>query len=120
MGSYDPMPSRTALEDAHESSEAQDGRREVKYPFAFKNLDWDDYHRYRPRYPDSMLKQWLSYHRRHGGDFDCAHDVGAGKLSLFFPSCLLFLFLFLFLFCVSPVLPSFFLILTPPPKVLAP
>lgn len=82
MGSYDPMPSRNALEDAHESSEAHDGHREVKYPFAFKNPDWDDYHRYRPRYPDSMLKQWLSYHRRHGGEFDCAHDVGAGRLSL--------------------------------------
>ncbi|KAJ4412491.1 hypothetical protein N0V82_008760 [Gnomoniopsis sp. IMI 355080] len=82
MGSYDPMPSRTALEDAHETSEAHDGQREVKYPFAFKNLDWDDYHRYRPRYPDSMLKQWMSYHRLHGGDFDCAHDMGAGPGTL--------------------------------------
>lgn len=81
MGSYDPTPPRTSLEDAHEATETQDGRREVKYPFAFKSLDWDDYHRYRPRYPDSMLKQWLSYHRQHGGEFHCAHDIGAGKSS---------------------------------------
>lgn len=84
MGSYDPIPPHTALEDAHEASTTYDGRREVRYPFAFKNLDWDDYHRYRPRYPDSMLKQWLSYHRRHGGEFYCAHDIGAGKPPILF------------------------------------
>lgn len=80
MGSYDPTPPCTALEEAHEACETRDGKREVKYPFAFKNLDWDEYHRYRPRYPDSMLKIWLHYHRDHGnGTFQCAHDIGAGK-----------------------------------------
>ncbi|CAN8100706.1 unnamed protein product [Discula destructiva] len=82
MGSYDRSPLRTALEDAHEASESGDGRREVKHPFAFKNLDWDDYHRYRPRYPESMLQKWLKYHQRHGGEFHCAHDVGAGPGTL--------------------------------------
>lgn len=79
MGSYDPTSPRTALEDAHEATHTHDGRREVKYPFAFKNLDWDEYHRYRPRYPDSLLKMWLSYHREHHGGFSCAHDVGSGE-----------------------------------------
>lgn len=34
------------------------GRREVKYPFAFKGLDWEAYHRFRPLYPDSMFNMW--------------------------------------------------------------
>lgn len=83
MGSYDPAPQHTALEDAHEATLSRDGRREVKYPFAFRNHDWDEYHRYRPRYPDSMLKMWTSYHRERGGEFRCAHDVGAGTQVLF-------------------------------------
>lgn len=83
MGSYDPMAQPTGLEDAHEATLSHAGKREVKYPFAFKNLDWDEYHRYRPRYPDSMLKMWMSYHRERGGEFRCAHDVGAGKQQLF-------------------------------------
>lgn len=83
MGSYDPTPPRTALEDAHESiTHTHSGKREVIYPFAFKNLDWDEYHKYRPRYPDSLLKMWLSYHRENGTGFGCAHDVGAGKPSV--------------------------------------
>lgn len=79
MGSHDPNPHRIALEDAHEASTSGDGNKEIKYPFAFKNLDWDEYHRHRPRYPDSMLKMWLSYHQEHSGKFQCLHDVGAGK-----------------------------------------
>ncbi|KUI60852.1 putative S-adenosylmethionine-dependent methyltransferase CRG1 [Cytospora mali] len=78
MGSYTPDPP-TALEEAHETHETRPGKREVKYPFAFKNLDWEEYHCYRPRYPDSMLKMWLSYHKEHGnGRFHWAHDMGAG------------------------------------------
>lgn len=70
----------TSLEEAHETYETSPGKREVKYPFAFKQLDWDEYHRYRPRYPDSMIDMWLSYHREHGnGLFHRAHDIGAGK-----------------------------------------
>lgn len=82
----------TALEDAHEAIEADDGRLEVKYPFAFKNLDWDEYHRYRPRYPESLLKMWLDYHQEHDGKFSCAHDVAAGQFiqpSLLLPRLLL-------------------------------
>ncbi|KAF3765186.1 hypothetical protein M406DRAFT_70317 [Cryphonectria parasitica EP155] len=82
MGNYDPELPRTALEDAHEASESGDGRKEVKYPFAFKNLDWDEYHLFRPRYPQSMLEMWLDYHREHGGKFHCLHDVGAGPGTL--------------------------------------
>lgn len=79
MGSY-AIETPTALEEAHETYETRSGKREVKYPFAFKQLDWDVYHRYRPRYPDSMLKMWLDYHREHGnGQFHWAHDIGAGK-----------------------------------------
>lgn len=78
MGSCDSTPPRTALEDAHEATHGLDGKRQVIYPFAFKNLDWDEYHRYRPRYPDSLLKMWMSYHREHHGAFDCAHDVAGG------------------------------------------
>lgn len=76
MGSYGPL---TALERAHEISVSEDGRSEVKYPFAFKNLDWDEYHRFRPQYPDSMFKTWLDYHREHSGRFQTAHDIGAGE-----------------------------------------
>lgn len=79
MGICVPNSSLIALEQAHEASELTDGRREVRYPFAFKNLDWDAYHRYRPQYPDSMIKTWLDYHSEHGGKFQCAHDIGAGK-----------------------------------------
>ncbi|ROV87281.1 hypothetical protein VSDG_09890 [Cytospora chrysosperma] len=82
MGSYAPDPP-TALEEAHETYETRSGKREVKYPFAFKHLDWDEYHRYRPRYPDSLLKMWLGYHREHGnGKFHWAHDIGAGPGTL--------------------------------------
>ena len=59
-----------ALADRHE---------DVKYAFAFKNLDWDAYHRYRPVYPESMWKMWFDYHTTHGnGSFATAHDAGAG------------------------------------------
>lgn len=81
MGSYDTTPPRTTLEDAHETNHTLDGKREVIYPFAFKNLNWDEYHRYRPRYPDSLLEMWMSYHREHHGVFACAHDVAAGLSS---------------------------------------
>ncbi|KAL2274998.1 hypothetical protein FJTKL_02599 [Diaporthe vaccinii] len=73
--SYPP----NALEEAHEADMSPNGKREVKYPFAFKNLDWEEYHRFRPLYPDSMFSMWLSYHRNQcNGIFRSAHDVGAG------------------------------------------
>lgn len=49
-------------------------------PFTLANQDaWVDYKEFRPAYPQSMLDLWFDYHRRHGGKFDAAHDVGAGK-----------------------------------------
>lgn len=51
----------TALEEAHEIDVSPNGRREVKYPFAFKDLDWEAYHRFRPFYPDSMFTMWQVY-----------------------------------------------------------
>lgn len=51
----------TALEEAHEIDVSPNGRREVKYPFAFKDLDWEAYHRFRPFYPDSMFNMWQVY-----------------------------------------------------------
>lgn len=57
MGKLVSYPS-TALEDAHEADVSPNGRREVKYPFAFKGLDWEAYHRFRPLYPDSMFNMW--------------------------------------------------------------
>ncbi|CAK7228547.1 hypothetical protein SBRCBS47491_006942 [Sporothrix bragantina] len=60
----------TALADRHE---------DVKYAFAFKNLDWEAYHRYRPVYPESMWHMWFNYHATHGnGSFAKAHDAGSG------------------------------------------
>ncbi|CAK7204813.1 hypothetical protein SEUCBS139899_007575 [Sporothrix eucalyptigena] len=60
----------TALADRHE---------DVKYAFAFKNLDWEAYHRYRPVYPASMWRMWFDYHTTHGnGSFATAHDAGSG------------------------------------------
>ncbi|KAK2600443.1 hypothetical protein N8I77_009974 [Diaporthe amygdali] len=73
--SYQP----DALEEAHESCADPTGKREVKYPFAFKELDWEAYHRFRPLYPNSMFNMWLSYHQDLGnGTFQSAHDIGAG------------------------------------------
>ncbi|EPE08077.1 glutamine synthetase [Ophiostoma piceae UAMH 11346] len=58
------------LEQRHENTD---------YAFAFKNLDWDAYHKYRPVYPPSMWMLWLDYHRRSGnGSFGMAHDIGSG------------------------------------------
>ncbi|KAK7739057.1 hypothetical protein SLS53_005955 [Cytospora paraplurivora] len=79
MGSYAPDPP-TPLEEEHETHENL-GKREVKYPFAFKHLNWDEYHLYRPCYPESMLKMWLDYHREHSnGELRLAHDIGAARL----------------------------------------
>lgn len=67
-----------ALEDQHEAEVAADGKREVRYPFAFKSLDWDAYHLYRPVYPASLFSLWLDHHKSHGGRLDTAHDLGSG------------------------------------------
>ena len=77
MDSHQP-----SLEERHEREEGRDGKETVKYAFAFQNLDWDDYHRHRPAYPDSLFAMWLDYHRSHGGEFGEAHDLGAGEPSL--------------------------------------
>ncbi len=68
-----------SLADRHESQETEDGVRTVKYAFALKNNDWEAYHRYRPAYPPSMWNMWFGYHEEHGGQFEVAHDLGAGK-----------------------------------------
>lgn len=63
---------RTAqtLEQRHENAE---------YAFAFKHLDWDAYHEYRPVYPQSMWSLWLDHHHRYGkGCLETAHDIGSG------------------------------------------
>jgi hypothetical protein len=72
-------PKAASLEDRHESETAADGSKTVKYAFAFRSLDWDAYHAHRPVYPESMWRMWVDYHRSHGGKFDEAHDIGAGK-----------------------------------------
>lgn len=48
------------------------------YGFGEKGYDWDRYARVRPKYPDSLCRQILDYHRAHGGSFDKAHDIGTG------------------------------------------
>ncbi|KAJ2903275.1 ATP12 ATPase family protein [Zalerion maritima] len=64
----------------------ESGKEEVKYPFAFKKLDWDQYHRFRPGYPSSMWDMWLDYAGERGCGFGLAHDLGAamqGKTTCF-------------------------------------
>ena len=51
-----------------------------KYPFTIATADWDDYAAHRPQLPASMFALWLQYHKSHGGNFDTAHDIGAGTL----------------------------------------
>ncbi|KIH93797.1 hypothetical protein SPBR_04320 [Sporothrix brasiliensis 5110] len=69
---------QSVLAERHEAEVDADGKRDIKYVFAFKNLDWEAYHRFRPVYPESMWKQWFDYHRNHGGAFEIAHDAGCG------------------------------------------
>ena len=58
------------LEQRHENTD---------YAFAFKTLDWDAYHEYRPVYPQSMWTLWLNHHRQKGNaSFGTAHDIGSG------------------------------------------
>lgn len=58
-----------------------------KFPFTISESNWNEYLRYRPKYPDSMWESWFRYHEAHGGKFDAAHDVGAGMYFLaFLPS----------------------------------
>ncbi len=66
------------LEARHEA-DVKDGKQDIKYVFAFKNLDWDAYHLYRPVYPESMWAMWFNYHKSHNGVFGTAHDIGAGE-----------------------------------------
>jgi len=82
MSGDDNDSGRRSLEERHERDETGGGPGEVKYAFAFKSLDWEDYHRHRPVYPQSMFRLWFDYHRSHGGAFGEAHDVGAGEPSL--------------------------------------
>jgi len=71
-----------SLADRHESSSDNNGKHDVKYAFAFKQLDWDEYHLHRPTYPESMWNMFFDYHKRHGGAFNVAHDVGTGTCSI--------------------------------------
>ena len=95
------------LESLHESEICESGRREVRYAFAFRSLDWDAYHRFRPLYPDSMWTTMFDYHSQRGS-FGCALDLGTGEYwytltweagrtspTLFYS----LLFIFLFLLC---------------------
>jgi len=79
MSTDEAVKRQSSLVERHEGDESPDGKKDVKYAFAFKNLDWDDYHRHRPVYPESLFKMWFDYHRSHGGEFTEAHDIGAGK-----------------------------------------
>lgn len=49
-----------------------------QYPFTISS--WDGYHSYRPTLPRSMFESWFQYHAEHGGQFDAAHDIGAGMM----------------------------------------
>ena len=69
----------SALEDAHEDALGSDGRREVKYAFAFKKNDWESYHEFRPVYPPSMWRTWMKYHKEHGSGCQDAHDLASGS-----------------------------------------
>jgi len=77
--SADSSSGLASLVDRHESQETPDGRRDVRYAFAFKNLDWDRYHKHRPVYPQSMYDTWFDYHGKHGGSFGTAHDFASGE-----------------------------------------
>ena len=66
------------LESLHESETCESGRREVRYAFAFKSLDWDAYHQFRPLYPESTWTTMFDYHSQRGS-FGCALDLGTGK-----------------------------------------
>ncbi|EMC95554.1 hypothetical protein BAUCODRAFT_493190 [Baudoinia panamericana UAMH 10762] len=45
------------------------------------NLDkvfWDNYLKGRPKVPDSFFERIFNYHAKHSGNFENAHDAGAG------------------------------------------
>lgn len=44
-------------------------------PYHHEDVDWNHYHRYRPRYPHSLWKLLDTY---HDGPIQAVHDVGAG------------------------------------------
>ena len=65
------------VENKNPSFEVED----LTIPFSIGQDAWASYKEHRPEYPKSMFDLWFDYHRKHGGKFDAAHDVGAGKLS---------------------------------------
>ena len=42
-------------------------------------VDWDKYTSYRPKYPPSLEKLIMDYHRAHSNSLRMAHDVGSGS-----------------------------------------
>ncbi|KAJ4145211.1 hypothetical protein LMH87_004066 [Akanthomyces muscarius] len=61
-------------ENKNPSFEVED----LAIPFSIGQDAWASYKEHRPEYPQSMFDLWFDYHRKHGGKFDAAHDVGAG------------------------------------------
>lgn len=59
----------------HPSFQVED----LAVPFSLGQDAWASYKAHRPEYPQSMFALWFDYHRKHGGQFDLAHDVGAGE-----------------------------------------
>lgn len=47
--------------------------------FARDEAFWNNYLKGRPRAPDAFFSRILDYHKAHQGQFDTAHDVGAGN-----------------------------------------
>ena len=47
--------------------------------FARNEAFWNNYLKGRPRAPDTFFSRIIDYHKAHQGQFDTAHDVGAGN-----------------------------------------
>lgn len=47
--------------------------------FARNEAFWNNYLKGRPRAPDAFFSRIIQYHQAHNGQFDTAHDVGAGN-----------------------------------------
>lgn len=47
-------------------------------PNIWQSTPWAAYNTYRPAYPPNLFDLILDHHRKNGGSFESAHDVGAG------------------------------------------
>lgn len=79
MPKGEQLQKMAATESKNSSFEVED----LTIPFSIGQDAWASYKEHRPEYPQSMFDLWFDYHRKHGGKFDAAHDVGAGTLSSF-------------------------------------